>query len=82
MRLLLLLNRYLSPQVNENITNAHAVNKCSVHERQQKKNYHTLNRTVFKCDLNFAHEIEWSCKYTGSPFQEVGAENEKPQLPK
>ena len=36
-----------------------------------KKNiyyYYTLKRTVFKCDLNLANEIEWSCKYAGSPF--------------
>ena len=57
------------------------MNKCSVPERQQKEYYYTLKRTVFKCDLNLASEIEWSCKYAGSPFQEVGAENEEPLLP-
>ena len=79
--ILLLLNRNLSMQVNEHITNAHAVKKCPVPERHQRENYYTLNRTVFKCDLNFANEIEWSCEYPRSPFQEVGAENEKPRLP-
>ena len=28
--------------------------------------------------MNLAKEIEWSCIYPGSLFQEIGAENEKP----